>query len=145
MTELNQINLDTIAAKRAQKIVSKARSTRAKKPYETMDRLVTKALGVLQEQGIYALMLFLFSRSSEEEKVAPVIRKQLYKALEEIPEFEENENLERVKSIDKPQKMLAFYTQSVLDDLDKTLLVRDVYEQTLIYTRYGAKAEKKEG
>jgi hypothetical protein len=51
------------------------------KPVETLERLSTKALGVLQSQGVYALMLFLFSRTGDEKLVSPLIRRQLYAAL----------------------------------------------------------------
>ncbi|MCL4544742.1 MAG: hypothetical protein M1118_09140 [Chloroflexi bacterium] len=36
-------------------------------------------------------------------------------------------------------------TDQVTVDIDKLLLVKELYEQTLIYVRYGAKAAGKEG
>lgn len=107
---------------------------------ETLERLVTKALGVLQEQGVYAMMLFLFSRTSDEKEVAPLIRAQLFQALKELPAFEGLPNLPQAG--DDAQKALKFYVDDVLGDLDDLLLVRELYEQTLIYARYSAKAAK---
>lgn len=129
-------NLDKLAAERAQAIVHNAKKgvPDVKKPVETLERLDTKALGVLQEQGVYALMLFLFSRTSDEKKVAPIIRNQLYEALKKLPDFKDAD----IK--DEAQKALEFYSKNVLEDLDTLILVRDLYEQTLIYARYGAKA-----
>ena len=130
------LNLDTLAAERAQAMVNKAKQGVAdvKKPVETLERLDTKALGVLQEQGVYALMLFLFSRTSDEKKVAPLIRAQLYEALTQLPDFE------GLTIEDDAERALEVYTDNVLKNLDTLLQVRDLYEQTLIYARYGAKA-----
>ena len=128
-------NLDRLAAERAQAMVNQVKLMNdINKPVETLERLSTKALGVLQEQGVYAVMLFLFSRSSDEHKVQPLIRAQLYEALRQLPGFQQ------AVIEDKPEKALKFYTDNVLKSLDTLLLVRDLYEQTLIYARYGAKA-----
>ncbi len=133
------INLDKLAAERSQEMVNKAKQgvEGVKKPLETLERLVTKALGVLQAQGVYAMMLFLFSRSSDEAKVAPLIREQLYEALKSLSMFENN-NIPQTDT--SPKDVLAFYAEKILDNLDTLLLVRDLYEQTLIYARYHAKA-----
>lgn len=130
------LNLDKIAAERSQAMIS------ACKPglQPTLERLATKALGVLQEQGVYALMLFLFSRSSNEARIAPVVRKELYQALAQLPLFSNNGSLPDSLEKDQPSSVLSYYTAEVLQQLDKLLLVRDLYEQILIYTRYGAKA-----
>jgi hypothetical protein len=136
---IETFNLDNIAAKRAQAMVSRAKQgiSGVKNPVDTLEHLVTKAIGVLQEQGVYAMMLFLFSRTGDEDKAAPLIRDQLYEALKQLPSLK-NSMIE-----DWPDKALEFYSARVLDDLDTLLLVRDLYEQTLIYARYGAKAADK--
>ena len=138
------LNLDKLAAECAQGMVSAANEgvNEVANPVETLERLSTKALGVLQEQGVYALVLFLFSRTSDEKLVAPLVRMHLYIVLRMIPEFVESQGLLRIIQNDQPQETLKFYTDSVLGEglIDITLLVRDLYEQTLIYARYGAKA-----
>lgn len=70
---VENLNLDRVAAERAQAMVRKAKNgvDKVEKPVDTLERLTTKALGVLQEQGIYAMMLFLFSRTSDEYNIAP--------------------------------------------------------------------------
>ncbi|MDM7911757.1 MAG: hypothetical protein QUS09_01530, partial [Methanotrichaceae archaeon] len=107
---VENLNLDRLAAKCAQEMVKKAKEDKTiKKPVDTLERLATKALGVLQEQGVYAMTLFLFSRSSDEKKVAPHIRSQLYEALKKIPGFESS-------SIpDSAEEALGFYISSVLN------------------------------
>lgn len=109
-----------------------------KKRTETLERLVTKALGVLQEQGIYATMLFLFSRSSDEKEIAPSIRSQLFEALKKLLTLKNGVTVPQANA--DAQTALRFYIDNVLDNLDTLLLVRDLYEQTLIYARYSAKA-----
>jgi hypothetical protein len=130
------LNLDKLAAECAQQMTTMAAGgvLDVDKPVDTLERLGTKALGVLQEQGVYALMIFLFSRTGDERLVAPLIRKGLYRAISSLPDFKGK------SPQDEPQTALAFYSERVLGGLDTTLLVRDLYEQTLIYVRYGAKA-----
>ncbi|MCL5960769.1 MAG: hypothetical protein M1358_15955 [Chloroflexi bacterium] len=142
---MKTLNLGQKAAHYAQEMVAKARVVSSvSKPMETLERLVTKTLGVLQEQGVYAMMLFLYSRSSDEAKIAPIVRAQLFRLLEDkdqdhqIPAFAD-------KGVPadgaQAQTGLAFYEEHLMNDLDLLLLVRDLYEESLIYARYGAKAE----
>lgn len=135
------LNLDKISGEMAQKMIAGAKNVDVSKPVESVERLTTKTLGVLQEQGVYAMMLFLFSRSSDEQKVAPYIRAQLFEALEKLPKFKNDRNVPKRNSVAKDA--LQFYINNILDDLDTLLLVRDLYEQTLIYARYAAKAEQR--
>ncbi len=127
-------NLDTLAAQTAQAIID----TGGFKPAE-VDNLATKALGVLQENGVYAATLFLCSRSGQDGKIAPSVRKRLLcLAARRV--------LNRSAPDDEAQAALRFLTDHVCNDLDTLLLVKQVWEQTLIYVRYGAKARKaKEG
>lgn len=139
----NPVNLDRIAAVHAQQMVANVKKSKTdakerKKAIETLERLATKSLGVLQEQGVYALLLFLFSRSSEEEKLTPFIRCQLCQALRSFPGLA----IGSIPDTNDSQKLLDFFSTNVAGDLDTLFLVRDLYEQTLIYARFGAKAAK---
>ncbi len=133
------LNLDKIAAESAQRIVKnvKGNSGNVKNPIETLERLVTKTLGVLQQQGIYAMILFLFSRTGDEDKIAPFVRAEFYNIIKKVPDFK-SENIE-----DKLNKALEFCSEKILGDYDTLFLFRDLFEQTLIYTRFGAKAAGK--
>lgn len=125
--------LDQLAAQYAQKIVTASLQTGSAKEIEI---LITKTLGVLQEQGVYACLLFLFSRTSKEKGLAEKVRPQLYNLLKMLPTFTDEELTD--------QNALQFFADTVCDDLDTLLLVKELYEQTLIYARYGAKAARKE-
>lgn len=111
---------------------------------------MTKVLAVLQEQGVYACMLFLYSRSDTEKPKARIIREVLREILQMLKEKygilwkKENKTLEVPRSAERDDTsadVLNFYADAVVADLDTLLLVRDLYEQTLIYARYAAKAE----
>ncbi len=120
------LNLDQIAAKAAQKIVAEASA-----PKE-LDILVTKALGVLQENGVYACVLFLASRTGNEKKMAEKISSALDHVLRDAEIRDQNQS---------SQQDLCTWTREFLaNNLDQLLLVKQLWEQTLIYARYSAKA-----
>ena len=126
-------NLDLLAAKAAQEIIKDTAALKA----DEVDNLITKALGVLQENGVYAGMLFLYSRTSSADKaVAKEAREKLLALTSELGKSP-TPNADASKALD-------FLTDSICDDLDTLLLVKQLWEQTLIYTRYGAKARKDE-
>ncbi|MCB0047685.1 MAG: hypothetical protein KDD92_19845 [Caldilineaceae bacterium] len=144
------LNLDQRAAQYAQKMIENGKAiSEVSKPIDTVERLVTKTLGVLQEQGVYAMLLFLYSRTSDEGKVAPVIRNNLFRLLKDVSDQDGGDTsscLPGFQDLAVPgdnadaQTALKFYSDHALGDLDRLLLVRELYEQTLIYARYGAKA-----
>ena len=134
-------NLDLLAAEAAQKIISETNEI-AKKEVE---KLVTKTLGVLQENGVYACLLFAYSRSATKEGKAPADENKVAKAVHKNLLDVMNKALD--KALEKPANInanaavaLAFLTTNICADLDTLLLVKQVWEQTLIYARYGAKA-----
>lgn len=128
-------NLDLIAAQTAQKIIG---STTAYDAGE-VDTLVTKSLGVLQENGVYAAMLYLYSRTSINNSEKPIAQKTREHLLEVVSQVE----LGKPAGTDATNA-LNFLTESICSNLNKLLLVKQLWEQTLIYTRYGAKAKKAE-
>lgn len=131
-------NMDQLAAQSSQKIIS--RTKKENKSIDTLNRLVTKTLGVLQEQGVYAMMLFLLSRTSEEAEISILIRNEFIIMLKNLPEFSK----ETITDKNNTDKILEFYSSDdVTGDIDTLFLLRDLYEQTLIYTRFGAKAMRK--
>jgi hypothetical protein len=139
---MSYLNLDQQAALCAQQMVKEGSPV---KDAKALENVITKTLGVLQEQGVYACMLFLFSRTSHEEKITPKIRLALYRVLQKLPGYQTNVVLTGFNEESKAVDVLPFYANNVCHDLDTLLLVKDLYEQTLIYARYGAKAEKERG
>jgi hypothetical protein len=151
------INLDKIAAQKAQEIMKvKDESAGGKKiDIKKVEILATKALGVFQEQGIYAGTLFLLSRSGDkdiskldaEKVIACYITKTLLNILESGPFKTWNYGLGKSlgwKEVNTNKtQILNKLTEAnkLLDNLDHLFLVKNLYEQVLIYTRYAAKAE----
>ena len=136
--QMDERILDRVAAERAQRIVEKGIE---KQMAKDVDNLATKALGVLQENGVYACFLFLFSRTQDKEQhIAQIVREQLLElAANDLP-----------FGWKKPQPMdartvLSHVSKQICSQLDPLLMVKELFEQTLIYARYGAKARKNEG
>ncbi len=122
-------NLDLLAAQTAQAIITDTRSQEA----GGVDNLITKALGVLQENGVYAGLLYLYSRTNATDKpIAETTRKKLLGLTSEL-------GLSTPERTDASTD-LKFLTDNICNDLDRLLLVKQLWEQTLIYARYGAKA-----
>lgn len=178
MTDVGYRSLDYLAAAAAQKItemigaeVGKPGNGGKRKQVDASDleNLTTKTLGILQEQGVYAMFLFLLSRSGSktgdqdvnaEQRAACEIVAQLFQLLgtpELKPlgiayqdtftwEYVNAHKRSRGRDENKVKGLLDHLVQSggLMDNLDTLFLVRDLYEQTLIYTRFGAKAAEKE-
>jgi len=123
------MNLDLESAKTAQEIIKK---TKKESEASEVENLITKTLGVLQENGVYACMLFLYSRTSKSDKI---VRKNLLGIAERLVDDPENR--------DKSKNDLEFLTDNICNDIDTLLLTKQLWEQTLIYARYGAKAREK--
>lgn len=134
-------NLDKLAAKGGQAIVKHNRN--AGRQPEDVDNLATKALGVLQENGIYACGLYLLSRTQQKEQdIAQVVGDEMINLLAELP-F----NWGRPARGRRDEALLAYLSDKVAGDpkLERLLLAKETLEQMLIYARYGAKAWKATG
>lgn len=122
------MNLDLEAARAAQGVM---RTCRGEKK-ETVENVATKALGVVQEAGVYSGLLFLFTRGQKEGKVARAVRDELLALAKKLRPSETE-----VGTSDAALKWIA---EEVCADLDRVLLVKQVWELALVYCRYGAKA-----
>jgi hypothetical protein len=130
MTNTTSINLDYLAAKYAQTIIQKTKDKKA----SDIENTITKALGVLQEDGVYACFLYLLAREKEN---GDVVVDEMLNLLSSLP-FDWQKPT-------KNSEILPFISEQVTKDLDRLLLAREVLEQMLIYARYGAKARNKGG
>lgn len=128
-TAAQPLNLDKLAAQHAQAIIAGTNGHKA----GDVDNTVTKALGVLQENGLYAFFLFLRSRSREAEKERAGVISD--KALSLLSEMRLGWRPRR-----PAEGVLDYVGDAMLDDLDSLLLARQTLEQMLVYARYGAKA-----
>lgn len=116
-------NLDVLCAKHGLEIANKIKD----------DILINKALGIIQEQGLYAYFLFL---ESQNDNKANTIRKESWFLLGKIIKnlkdyFWEEDTWPRTLET------------NVLNNLERLSLSLQMIEQLLIYARYHARAFKK--
>lgn len=116
-------NLDLACARTGQAI--------AEKPSKELEKLVTSALAVLEEQGVYALFLFLKTRGG---KAAPTIEQKVREFLKTTPQ--------QAPLLSGDGDVFASL-QSMSEDLDKLLLARDLLRQALVYARYHVRVPQK--
>lgn len=122
-----QINLDRLAAQYAQKIIKK---TSGDKPADVKNT-VTKALGVLQENGIYACFLYLLAKEGERGRV---IVGEMLDLIDRLGFGWDKPDSNDVEGV------LGYVSEKVTADMERMLLIKEVLEQMLIYARYGADA-----
>ncbi|HID31147.1 MAG TPA: hypothetical protein EYP19_14270 [Desulfobacterales bacterium] len=120
-------NLDYLAAKYAQRIIQ---CTHDHKP-DKVENTITKALGVLQENGIYACFLYLLAKEKDN---GPIVVEEMLKLLGEI--FDEW----KYSGDTRPNEVLSHIGDKITQNLERLLLAKETLEQMLIYARYGAKA-----
>ena len=156
MSNNEKPSLDRLAAEHAQKVINRTRKRIKDDPLSTqqsaadVDNLVTKALGVLQENGVYACMLYLLSRTQDKEKkIAAVVSDEMLNLLAGLG-FEGWEKPAISDPKRRAEVILKHISDQVTKDLEPLLLAKETLEQMMIYARYGAKArkadeEKKEG
>lgn len=120
-------NLDRLAAQHAQAIISRTTDKKASE----VDNTVTKALGVLQENGVYACFLYLRAKEGENGAVVVAEMLDLLDGLGFGWGKPTGNSLEEV---------LSYISEKVTVDLERLLLAKETLEQMLIYARYGAKA-----
>ena len=140
--------LDYLVAKTAQEIVE---AVSPGVDIKELENIITKALGVLQAQGVYALFLYLYSQSGEDKpikKAASHIVAKLWDALTQEPAnqlgiLKSEEGLDSWhKAFTQQPEIFTKIRERITADLDTLLFVRNLYEQTLIYARFHAKAAK---
>lgn len=126
MSNDTQPNLDRLAAKHAQAIIKRT----ADKKASDVDNTVTKALGVLQENGVYACFLYLQAKEKENGSVV----------VDEMLNLLDRLGFGWGKPDDNSPEKVAYISSKVTVELERLLLAKETLEQMLIYARYGAKA-----
>lgn len=115
-------NLDIACAQAGKKI--------AEKSSKGLEKALIDALAVLEEQGVYALFLFLRTRSKEgKEIIEPEIRKFLETTPKQSPLLSDSSDL-------------CDPLECMSEDLDRLLLTRDLIRQTLVYACYHARMQQ---
>ncbi len=127
------LNLDYRCMECAQKIVNSIDKGDSKK-MKDLENNLRKALGVLQEEGVYAMFLWL-------EKNASRVREKLVEFFNEEDKLS-NYFLDGNKSFSQDFDKFCKNLQEVAEDIDKLLFMKKLLERTLTYALYHAKAKR---
>ncbi|MDM7913339.1 MAG: hypothetical protein QUS09_09605 [Methanotrichaceae archaeon] len=123
---MSRVNLDQLCAKYGWQIAYEVHNVIGKQS----ENHITKSLGVLQEDGVYAFFLYQESRGSREKEGAEKIKNCAKELLKEA-------NITGFQNSNDP---LQAVRDHLANDLDQLLLAKRLLEQALIYARYHAKA-----
>ncbi len=123
------INLDYLCAKTGQEIGG-----------ETDRSILQKALGVLHEDGIYAMFLWLEEKETKKEKYK--VRKKLTCMLNE--DKIRNHLFSDSSTFSEDFKEFCAKLIEVAKDIDKLFFLKMMLERTLTYALYHAKIKEPE-
>ena len=129
-------NLDQLAALYGQTVVRKLKEANKKTKARDIENTITKTLGILQENGVYACFLYLFAK--EESRGTTVVQEML--SLLGKMGFGWDQPQDKLK----PETVLEFIANKVTAQLEPMLLAKETLEKMLIYARYRAKAIREE-
>ncbi len=115
------MNLDAACARLGHKLGT------SEKPKDT-ETSITKALGVLEEQGVYAMFLYLHARDKGEFSQA-------------LMSFLCSDDVKLLDAQAKDEPFGAL--QALAKNLDNLLFAKDLLHKVLVYARYHAKANGK--
>lgn len=113
------LNLDYICMKHAQQI-------------SRNERILRKALGVLEEDGVYAMFLWL-EKNKKNNSPGDIRR--------ELTDFLNDEELRGIFGVDKFRKNSHEFVDDLLkvaSDLERLLLLKRILQRTLTYALYHA-------
>jgi len=125
---MTESNLDKISAEAGFELADKNRD-KAK----DFERIVTKALGILIEDGLFAYAIWL-----ESEDKSDIIDSSFELIKEKAGIIQGDYD-----SVRRPEKLRKAILSEIASDMQKTLLARQLLERMLVYARYRAKALQK--
>lgn len=123
------LNLDFLCMKTAQEMMA------CQGTASDMENIATAGLGVLLENGPYGLMLFLESHSKAgiagryKEQLIALCREELVASY-----------LDRHVPASSDFQAVTRWLRGLAEDLDRYLFTKRLWQQTLTYARYHAKA-----
>lgn len=123
---MSGMNLDQLCARYGWQIAEQVHQAIGKQA----ENHITKSLGILQEDGVYAFFLYQASRGAREKPGADKLKEQATSFLREAG----------IQAFQNAGDPLAAVRDHLAGDLDQLLLAKRLLEQALIYARYHAKA-----
>ncbi|MGC8947594.1 MAG: hypothetical protein ACP5N6_15765 [Anaerolineae bacterium] len=141
---MNFQNLDQLCALLGYEMAQKVNAELSKA--SDTENMITKSLGVLQEDGVYAFFLYLASQIKEKKGDKKDKRSNAASALaNQAAQLLKHQSLNLIRADDGEnvyEKAMEEIRREngLASDLDRLLLAKRVLEQALIYARYHAKA-----
>lgn len=123
---MSGMNLDQLCAKYGWQIADEVHRAIGK----GAESHITKSLGVLQEDGVYAFFLYQASRGLRERPGAEKLKDQAGCLLKEAG----------IQAFQNDGDPLSTVRDHLANDLDQLFLAKRLLEQALIYARYHTKA-----
>jgi hypothetical protein len=134
-------NLDLACAKNGKEIAEKPSKEQSSKELE---KLITDSLAVVEEQGVYALFLFLQSQNGAKKENAKNLSDVLFGFLKKVPVQKPLISDSGVSQKGSSSDVFSALKDHIAEDLDKLLLAQNLLRQTLIYARYHARMRDEE-
>ena len=131
------LNLDFLAAKYAPAILD-IQDSKEKDKKET---LVNQALGILAEQGPFALMLWAQTKCRKKSSDNKKIGDTIWESLVEIMREAELVNESTYNELRQKHERLATFSENICNSFITLIMVRQLFDRVLIYARYYAKTE----
>ena len=129
------INMDYICMKHAQMIVNSVETSDSKN-IKDLERNLRKALGVLKEDGVYAMFLWLESKAENTRRNLISLLNEDYDGVK-IHEY----LLGKDKKFETKFDDFCGDLKTVAKDIDKLLFMKKILERTLIYSLHHAKVK----
>ncbi|AFK07926.1 hypothetical protein Theba_2298 [Mesotoga prima MesG1.Ag.4.2] len=129
-------NLDYFAAKSGQKILAALESMDKKE----LEKLINDILLVLHGNGVYACILYLYAREKKKTETAEKLAKEMLGSVRESLGIDFEDLNEKMNN---PEDVLRVVNEKICNNTGSLFLVKDLWERTLVYARYGAKAKVK--
>jgi len=121
-------NLDRISAEIGFDLSDEFKE-KSEKEKKELEGIITKVLGILIEDGLFAYAIWLESENKEPHKAIISSSLKLLKDIDLIP--------------DNQNDLRNAILKNISDSVQKTLLARQVLEKMLVYAKYRAKALQK--
>ncbi|MGB9791801.1 MAG: hypothetical protein ACPLTR_04395 [Thermacetogeniaceae bacterium] len=151
-------NLDLWAAESGRKILERAELDQNRPEEENevnkLQNTLNKALGVLQESGVYAFFLYLLAKrekkreeKKDEAKNDPcrvVLEQVLEDFREKKDKFGFSNEAPDLKKVAKVESILKWVSEEIVSHLPRLLLCREFLLRALAYARYAAEAKEVE-
>ena len=131
------LNLDFLAAKYAPGVL-KIRDSKEKDKKES---LINQALGILSEQGPFALMLWADTKCKNNSADPDKIGDTIWKSLVEVMKTASLVDEENYNNLKQKRMRLETFRNNVFDDFLSLIVTRQLFDRVLTYARYYAKAE----